>query len=145
MSKLSQPQSFYGYPPKIKKGLTELRSLIGKVAERMPLVGPIEETIRWGQLTFLTSQSKSGSMIRIDRHKGSDKTYAMYFHCQTNLVSSFRKLFGNKLMYEGNRALLFDVDQKIPRQILVQCIEMALTYHLSNASKKDFKNSKLIH
>lgn len=139
MSKPNQLQSFHGYPPKIKKGLTELRSLIGKVADRIPVVGPIEEAVRWGQLTFLTSQSKSGSMIRIDRHRGSDNTYAMYFHCQTNLVSSFRKLFGNKLVYEGNRALLFDVDQKIPRRIVTQCIEMALTYRLSKASKKSWR------
>ena len=49
--------------------------------------------------------------------------------CHTNLVASFKDLFGDVLDYVGNRALVFSVGTQLPEQELRACIEMALTYH----------------
>ena len=56
--------------------------------------------------------------------------YAMYFHCQTNLVEMFRSLFPNDFAFDGNRAILFPRD-KVPTKQLSECIAAALTYHLN--------------
>ena len=54
----------------------------------------------------------------------------MYFHCQTNLVSTFREVYPNAFTYEGNRSILFEPEGELPEAELRHCISMALTYHL---------------
>jgi hypothetical protein len=55
--------------------------------------------------------------------------YAAYFHCQTDLVQTFRELYP-KLRYERNRAILLDAGEKLPEAELRHCVGLALTYHL---------------
>lgn len=55
---------------------------------------------------------------------------ALYVHCQTTLVATFRKTFGATFRYEGNRALIFDAAEPLPAPELAACIALALTYHL---------------
>lgn len=40
----------------------------------------------------------------------------MFFICHTDLVESFKDLFGDSFDYDGNRALLFSVDTQRPRK-----------------------------
>ena len=53
--------AFAAYPPKTKARLKRLRRLILDVAAATQGVGPLEETLRWGQPSYLTAQSGSGS------------------------------------------------------------------------------------
>lgn len=84
-----------------------------------------------GQPSYLTSQSKSGSLIRIGQDKTKTDQYAMYFHCQTTLVDSFKEMYRGKFKFMGNRSIVFSMDDKIPINELSNCISMALTYHLN--------------
>jgi hypothetical protein len=59
------------------------------------------------QRSYLTTDSGSGSMVRIDS-KGSGGQYAMYFHCQTDLVATFRLMYPYVFKFEGNRAITFN-------------------------------------
>lgn len=121
---------FDAYPEITRKRLIQLRRLILDTAAKTEGVGELEETLKWGQPSYLTPVSKSGSTIRIDRVKNGTADYAMYFHCQTSLVDSFRLTFGDMFKYEGNRAILFDDSDEIPVEALRHCISMALTYRL---------------
>jgi hypothetical protein len=139
MKKMSNPdvaRVFDRYPPKMKSRLLKLRQLIFDVAARTEAVGALEETLKWGEPAYLTSQSKSGSPIRIDVKKSDPSKYAMYFHCQTNLVDSFRTLFPDTFSYEKNRAIVFDQNDWIPLKELRVCITMALTYHLTKKKSR---------
>jgi hypothetical protein len=118
---------FSSYPEPVKTKLLALRKLILDTARATEGVGPIEEALKWGQASFLTSESKSGSTIRIDRAKGADSQVAVFFHCQTNLVETFRELHP-ELRYSGNRAILLDAKAKLPEASLRHCIALALTY-----------------
>lgn len=80
-------------------------------------------------------RDQGGSTIRIDAIPSSPGSYAMYFHCQTTLVETFRNKYGCKFEYEGDRALIFNESKEIPEKELTECILLALTYHL-----KDKKN-----
>ncbi len=106
-----------------------LRQLIFDVASRTEGVGEVQESLRWGEPAYLTATSKSGSTIRINRKKSSETRYAMYFHCQTTLVDTFRTIFPTEFKYEGNRSIVFDVQDEVPVKQLSVCIAMALTYH----------------
>ena len=106
-----------------------LRRLILETAAATEGVGPITETLKWGEPAYLTSVSKSGSTIRIGWKKSAPSRYAIYFHCQTNLVDSFRALFPDAFDFQGNRAIVFEDTDTLPADALALCIAAALTYH----------------
>ncbi|EMJ37150.1 PF08818 domain protein, partial [Leptospira interrogans str. FPW1039] len=62
--------------------------------------------------------------------------YALYFHCQTNLISTFKELFPKKFEFEGNRSIHLNVKDPIPNKELKVCISLALTYHLNKKRKR---------
>lgn len=122
---------FQRYPKAIKAKLMRLRRLIFEVAATTSGVGELEETLRWGQPSYLTSQSGSGSLIRLDQIKSQEGKYALYFHCQTTLVDSFKEMYRDVFEFGGNRSIIFNAQDKVPVEPLRHCIAMALTYHLS--------------
>ena len=122
------------YPKPLKSKLLALRALILDTARKTDGVGAIEEALKWGQASYLTSESKSGSTVRIDRVKSADDQVAVYFHCQTNLVETFRELYP-ELSFGGNRAILLEADRKLPEAELRHCVALALTYHLGKRKR----------
>ncbi|MNI13667.1 hypothetical protein D3C73_669010 [compost metagenome] len=117
---------FEHYPKHIQKKMLFLRQLILDTASEAEGVGTVEETLKWGEPSYVT---KSGSTIRIDWKKSSPQQYAMYFNCNTMLVDTFKELYKDKFNYEGNRAIVFDETDEIPVDELKQCISSSLTYH----------------
>jgi hypothetical protein len=70
---------FKAYPKRIKARLLALRRLIFDTASVTKGVGRVQETLKWGQPSYLTAETKSGSTIRIDRAKSEANGYAIYF------------------------------------------------------------------
>ena len=131
--KLKDPEVakiFQSYPKDIKGPLLKIRALIYEVSSKTPEIGPIEETLRWNQPSYITSKTKAGSLIRIAQIRSQKGKFALYFHCQTTLVRTFRARYPKELKYEGNRAIIFDLEDKIPWNILKDCIYTALTYNI---------------
>ena len=92
-------------------------------------MGVLEETLKWGEPAYLTTQSKSGSTVRIAWKPARPGQYAMYFNCQTTLVETFKTLFGDDFHFEGNRAIVFNAEKSIDTETVAFCIAAALTYH----------------
>lgn len=104
----------------------ELRSLVLEtVAENQDIEG-FEETIKWGEASY---QAKHGSTLRIGAPQAEANQYAIYFHCQTKLVPTFKKLYPNTFRFEANRAIIFERTDTIPKIELKHCIELSLRYH----------------
>ncbi len=122
-------QVFDTYPPAMRRKQLTLRELVFTTAVATQGVGEIEETLKWGEPAYLTPHSKSGSTIRMDWKPKSPTQYALYFNCQTDLIDTFRSLFASELKFEGNRAIVFEQDDKLPKDALQFCIAAALTYH----------------
>jgi hypothetical protein len=122
------------YPKPIGAKLLALRKLILDTARTTDGVGALDETLKWGQVSYLTSETGSGSTIRIDRVKSADNQVAVYFHCQTSLVETFRELYP-ELSYSGNRAILLDAGAPLPKAELGHCVALALTYHLNKRKR----------
>jgi len=117
---------FEGYPAAIREKLMLLRQLILETASEHEEIGTVEETLKWGEPSYVT---KSGSTIRMDWKKSRPDQYAMYFHCKTKLVDTFKELYGDQLNFEGNRAIVFSEEDEIPVGALKDCIFLSLTYH----------------
>lgn len=117
------------YPRPIRNKLMRLRALIFETAAATEGVGTLTETLKWGEPAYLTAASRSGSTIRIGWKQSDPDHYALYFHCQTNLVETFRTLFPRDFVFLGNRGLLFEHSSPLPVDAVAVCIEAALTYH----------------
>jgi hypothetical protein len=120
---------FNAYPQHVRPKLLALRELVFLAAATAEGAGEIEETLKWGEPAYVT-RNKHGSTVRMDWKKKDPDHYAMYFNCQTNLVETFRTLFPNDFKFEGNRALVFSLEDEVPRDSLAMCIVASLTYHL---------------
>jgi hypothetical protein len=131
MKRIAEPavaSVFKAWPPTVRRRLMTLRSVVLDVAAKTKGVGMLTETLKWGQPSYLTAETGSGTTVRIDRLKKSDG-YAIYFHCQSGLVESFRELYPDTFRYEGKRAILFDTEARVPVRELRHCIALALTHH----------------
>lgn len=113
-----------------KSGLA-LRTLIFQTAASISQVGVLLETLKWNQPAYLTQETGSGSTIRLGVSRGGNKL-ALYFHCQTSLVETFRLHYSDRLVFENNRAILLDPAEALPTAALEHCIALALTYHLKS-------------
>jgi hypothetical protein len=122
---------FRAYPTPIRARLLALRRLIFDTAKTTKGVGRLEETLKWGQPSYLTAETKSGSTIRIDQIKSTANQYAVYFHCQTDLVETFRELYPREFSFGGNRSIILNTEDEISERALRHCLALALTYHLN--------------
>lgn len=116
---------FAAYPKNVREKMQYLRALVIETAEEEG-IDELEETLKWGEPSFVT---KNGSTLRMDWKEKSPDQYAMYFQCTSRLVDTFRMVFDHKFQYEGNRAIVFQLNQNIPEMELKECIKASLTYH----------------
>ncbi len=117
---------FANYPDFVKDKMHYLRELIIETAEEIPEITDLEETLKWGEPSFLT---KTGSTLRIDWKEKTPNQYQMYFKCTSKLVETFKFVFGELFEYEKNRAIIFQLEQEIPVSELKKCIKATLMYH----------------
>ncbi|MDP8033666.1 DUF1801 domain-containing protein [Pasteurella atlantica] len=114
------------YPDFVRDKMKDLRELVIETAEEVPEITDLEETLKWGEPSFLT---KTGSTLRMDWKKKTPNQYQMYFKCTSRLVETFKLVFGKLFEYENNRAIIFQLDQEIPVVQLKKCIKATLMYH----------------
>ena len=120
---------FRNYPLALGRKLMALRELVLDVAAKTDGVGTLAETLKWGQPSYLTSETGSGTTVRIDRLKGRE-AYAVYFHCQSGLVEAFRELYPDTFTYDGKRAIVLEASDRVPVRALRHCLALAFTHHL---------------
>lgn len=107
-----------------------LRDLIFSVAWDAPQVGRVQETLKWGQPSYLTPETKSGSTLRIGVAKQGGA--AIFAHCATDIISTYASTFPETDQIEGNRAVIFTSADKIVPKRLRLLIYHGLTYHLKD-------------
>ena len=67
---------FASYPNIVRDKMQFLRDLVIETAEEADDVINLEETLKWGEPSFVT---KNGSTLRIDWKEKTPDQYAMYF------------------------------------------------------------------
>jgi len=121
---------FRSYYDPVRQALLELRGLILRTALDTAGVGPVRETLKWGQPSYLPVRPKTGSTVRIDAVRAPNFDFAMFVHCQTTLIEEFRLLYPDALVFQGKRAVLFSCADPLPAAALRHCVARAFTYHL---------------
>lgn len=118
------------YPDDARQYARALRNLIYETAAGEPRIGPLTETLKWREPSYLTEHSGSGATLRFDWKAKHPRKMGLFVSCQTTLISTFRDLFSDRLSFEGNRAICLDIDQPLPSNVIAICINKTLTYHL---------------
>jgi Domain of unknown function (DU1801) len=122
--------AFAGFPERVRARLLEARDLVFEAAAGIEGVGPLTETLKWGEPAYLTEDTRTGSTIRLGWFRSSERKCALLFNCRTTLVDDFRERFPGMFTYEKSRAILLDVREPLPKAPLSVCLGMALTYRL---------------
>ena len=117
---------FDKYPDFVRAKMFRLRELVLETARETNGIIQLEETLKWGEPSYLT---KGGSTIRMDWKAKNPDQYALYFKCTSRLIETFKTTYDQLFEFENNRAIIFRLDQEIPREPLKRCIKTALTYH----------------
>ncbi|MEQ8325316.1 MAG: DUF1801 domain-containing protein [Cytophagales bacterium] len=117
---------FENYPKAIRNKMLALRTLVLETAQETSGLTKLEETLKWGEPSYLTN---IGSTIRMDWKPAKPDQYALYFKCTSRLVDTFKTTFKDRFSYENKRAIIFNIDDEIPKDELKACIKAALTYH----------------
>ncbi len=120
---------FAAYPGEIGARLLSLRGLLFDVASGIPEVGGLRETLKWGEPSYLPMRSRVGTTVRIGRPAASHDRYGLYVHCRTTLIPTFRDQHADRFVYDGNRGVLFGVDDTLPVAEIRELVAAALTYH----------------
>lgn len=115
------------WPAPAQKAAQSLRDMVQQTAQDAE-VGPLTETLKWGEPSFLTEASKAGTTIRLAWKSKKPDVLQVLVHCQTSLIDDWRGRFPD-LAFDGNRALLLPLDAPLPQDELRLCLHAALTYH----------------
>ncbi len=113
--------------------MTALRELVQNVAAEVE-AGPLTETLKWGQPSWLTEATGAGTTLRMGT-VDADRV-ALFVHCQTDLVDRYRTQFPEVFEYDGTRAVIVPPDTDWPEVPLRAVIGQALTY------KRDRKRAR---
>lgn len=114
--------AFDQFPKPARTVLLAARARIFQLAQSAD-VGPLTETLKWGQPAYLTETTKAGSTIRLGLLNGAP---VAFFTCSSSLVDGFRADFPDAMTYHGNRALT--LKEPFPEELDI-CLTRALTYH----------------
>lgn len=117
---------FDNYPETVKDKMMYLRQLIIDTAKETKEITHLTETLKWGEPSY---QTKISSTLRMDWKPKNPNQYAMYFQCTSKLIATFKMVYDDVFTFEGDRAILFQMDDTIPEAALKKCITVALTYH----------------
>ncbi len=124
--------TFERYPDEAREKLLSLRQLIFETAVEIDIdIEDLEETLKWSEPSYVT---KHGSTIRIAWRKSFPNEVGIFFHCKTTLVDTFKEIYRDQFRFEGNRAILFNLDDDIvgnknTTDALKHCIALSLNYH----------------
>ncbi|SFR55035.1 hypothetical protein [Litoreibacter janthinus] len=114
---------FDALPPETAEVLRATRLKILTQAAAADGVGPLTETLKWGEPAYLTNAPKTGTTIRLGQIGGAP---AMMVPCSTTIIEDARAIFGDLPDLSGKRGLILGGAS----EVLYYVIDAALCYHL---------------
>ncbi len=120
------------YPEPAKSAFLTIRDIVLQAAASQPVIGPLTETLKWGEPAYLTEATNSGSTLRIAWKQANPDRIGVFLNCSTRLVETMRSIYPETFEYEGNRGLHMALDAPLPTDPLDHCARLALTYHISH-------------
>ena len=122
--------AFEAYPPGAQAVLLPIRELIYETAASLEGVGPLTETLKWGEPAYLTEKSKSGTTIRLG---WSCQTPGVMRACSSAVRPRWLRAGARNMTARWNSSAIARSASPFPtrrqKSPLQHCIAMALSYH----------------
>lgn len=113
------------YPRPARDKLLKLRALVYETAASLDEPGPVTETLKWGEPSYLNN---AGTTIRLAWSDKRPDFIGLFVSCQTTLLEEWRTHYSETLDFIGNREIRLALGAPLPLEPLRHCIAMALTY-----------------
>lgn len=133
--------AFAANDPDVHRQLLACRDLVFQAAADHAEIGPLTETLKWGQPSYLTEASGTGTTMRLAQ--SNDGRPALFVHCGTDLIEQFKTFYPDTFEYQGKRALVLRGNTASVAAELQHCIALALTYKLRRRQARDDRSLPL--
>ena len=127
--------AYDAYPVEYRNRLLAIRRLILGVPNHHPEIGDLEETLKWGEPSYLPCKKNIGSTVRLNWRPDYGEKVGLFVMCSTTLIAEFKKHYDAELAFEGKRCVWVPMKGILPTAPLQHCISLALTYHLRKKIK----------
>jgi len=118
-------EKFSSYPAQVEELAIRMKGLLYEVAAKEK-IEPIEESLKWGEPCF---KAPDGSPVRMDWKDSSPDKFYIFFICSTKLIATFKELYRDIFVFEGNRAIILEISDEQPTIAIKHCFSLALKYH----------------
>ncbi|WP_299148508.1 hypothetical protein [uncultured Tateyamaria sp.] len=119
-----------GWPDTAQHHFGAMRALFLDVAAQAD-IGPLEESLKWGQPAWRPRKPRTGSTLRLDWSRAAPDRLMAYVDCKTDLADQMAARFPCAFHNDGRRSLGFDLDTDLPTDAVRQLAHLTFTYHLT--------------
>jgi hypothetical protein len=112
-------RAFEAFPMPVRRRLLEVRKLIFTTAAACDGVGPLLETLKWGEPAYLTQQTGSGSTIRLGQVKDGEQRCAVLFNCRDHPDRDISRAIPRRVRISGEQGAGAEIDGRPARSAAV--------------------------
>lgn len=120
------------WPAPARRYFDTIRRIVWNVAVRAE-IGTLDESLKWGQPSWLPQRKRVGSTLRCYWHPARADTISLYLNCNTTLAETMKTLYPTSFDYEGRRGLHLSLHAPLPKDAIDHCAFLTLTYHRKSA------------
>ena len=114
------------WPTPVQQRLLSMRGAFHDVAAAAG-IGPLEESLKWGQPAWRPSRARTGSTLRLNWSETTASMLLAYVDCKTDLATQMQIRFP-EIPSDGRRELRFSLDRDDDDAIW-QLAHLTFTYH----------------
>ena len=116
------------WPEPAQRTLWYCRAVFHDIAAKAE-IGPLDETLKWGQPSWRPYEPRTGSTLRMDWDLKFPNRLSLFVDCKTHLAARMRDLYPDLPENDGRRHLAIALDAPLPEQALAHLADMTFTYH----------------
>ncbi|UWR23723.1 hypothetical protein [Sulfitobacter sp. S190] len=116
------------WPRTARARFAAVRALVLRAA-RDAEVGPLDESLKWGQPAWRPRRPRQGSTLRMSYAPATPDRINLFVDCKTNLADTVRQLYPDDFTFKGNRLLALSLTAPLPAQAIGHLAVLTFTYH----------------
>ncbi|WP_299591736.1 hypothetical protein [uncultured Tateyamaria sp.] len=116
------------WPETAQSHFLHLRGIVHDVATSAD-IGPLDESLKWGQPAWRPKRPRTGSTLRVDWSPTIPDRLMTFVDCKTDLATQMDNRYPNQFHNDGRRALGFDLDTALDAHAVWHLAHITLTYH----------------
>jgi hypothetical protein len=116
------------WPAQAQQAFEACQSLFHRIATQAD-VGPLDESLKWGQPAWRPRKPRTGSTLRLHWSEKTPTELSVYVDCKTDLAARMQTLYPDLLANDGRRRIVLNLNAPLPETALSHLAEMTFCYH----------------